>query len=609
MVSSLPTYQNLLQAMINDMQQGTAYWGYNNGLGIPIVPGSEIYLRFSTIAGQLAVQDQMMLTLVNNNLITTSSGTNLDVVAANFGLTRRGATNSSGFVQLISSIPITLQVGSVLTGPNSIQYQVSQYGVYNPGQNVPITSVSTGSATNLPIGSIMNWQVAQANMQSTCLVSIAITGGVDAEDDATLRNRLYLALQSPAGMGNGQDLVTLAGSIDGVIQQAFVYSNFNGAGTQLVALAGYQTSSYIGRDIPHLLSDGLVKPYGVSKLQPGLLLQPVTNGPYNQWSTPGYGDGDAGSYGQNLSNDTSAIYGQLPGAVANVFATVITTVNNTPSDIASVLTLPYPVGSATNGYGGGWLDSTPWPNPDGYFLNEVPQVVSVQGTGTVITGGQTGVAGFGITIVAPSSGLIHNVGSPAASFTAYNNNTPTAGNTHIQWVNRSDYQDTGWIVISATILDFKDNGNDSWQLVLDTPLTFGTDGYDFYGNTQVAVGDYIFPASTNAQNYLSGIMFQYSLLGPGQATASQGLLTLGAARYPAANAQFPTIMGVQVEKYLETTFNEVYNAVVSPSTGQAWNTAFTPPAVNAPPNIFVPENIGFFPSEFWGFGANGSING
>src|ERR1700678_1224533 len=315
MVSSLPTYQNLLQAMINDMQQGTAYWGYNNGLGIPMVPGSEIYLRFSTIAGQLAVQDQMMLTLVNNNLITTSSGTNLDVVAANFGLTRRGATNSSGFVQLISSIPITLQVGSVLTGPNSIQYQVSQYGVYNPGQNVPISSVSTGSATNLPIGSIMNWQVAQANMQSTCLVSIAITGGVDAEDDATLRNRLYLALQSPAGMGNGQDLVTLAGSIDGVIQQAFVYSNFNGAGTQLVALTGYQTSSYIGRDIPHLLSDGLVKTYGVFKLQPG------PNGRYNQRSTPGYGDGDAGSYGQNLSNDSSSIYGQLPGAVANVFAT------------------------------------------------------------------------------------------------------------------------------------------------------------------------------------------------------------------------------------------------------------------------------------------------
>ena len=628
MAFTLPTYQELLQAMISDMIQASSYYGYGNGNGVSVVPGSELYLRFSTIAGQLAVQDQLMLTLVNNNLISTSSGSNLDAVAANFGLQRRGATNSQGFVQLTSTIPITLQVGAVLTGPNSLQYQVSQYGVYNPNQNVPIVSIAQGSQTNLPVGNIMSWQISQANMQPTCLVSVPITGGADSEDDATLRNRLYLTLQSPAQMGNGQQMVTLAGSVDGQVQQAFVYNNFNGAGTQLISLVGYQTTSYIGRDIPHLLSDGYVKPYGVLGLQPGLVAQPITNGPYNIYSTPGFAYStsgpppfrngpspldNAGLFGQNLSSDSAAILGQIAGVVGNPFATVVTTVNNVPSDMAVVLTLPYPAGSAQNSGTGiqaaGWLDTTPWPNPDGYYVTSVPAVVSVQGVGTVISGGQTGAVGFGITINAPSSGAHHTMGSPFASYLTYNNNTPTAGATHLQWVNRSDEQDTGWTVVTATVTDFKDNGNDTWKLVLDTPLTFGTDGYDFYGNTGVAVGDYIFPASTNAQSYLSALMFQYSLLGPGQATASQGLLTLGAARYPSSNAQFSTVMGVQVEKYLETTFNEVFNAVVSPNNGGAVNTAFTPPAINAPSNIYVPRELGFYPEEFWSFGNQGNING
>lgn len=601
-----PSYSQLLQQMANDMQQASAIYGYNNGQGLPVNPGSELYLRFSTLAGQLAIQNQMVFTLVLSKLIATATGTDLDTVANNFGLQRRGATNAQGFVLLNASIPITLQVGSLLTGPNSLSFQVSQYGVYNPGSNVPVVSVAQGSQVNLPVGTLLTWNPAQANMQPNCTVSVAITGGVNTEDDATLRNRIYLTLQSPPAMGNGQQLVTLSGLVDGQIQQAFIYGNFNGAGTQLIALAGYQTNSYIGRDLPHLLTDGYVKPYGVLGLQPGLIAQPTTNGPYNIYSTPGYQNGEAGNYGQNLSVDTSAIYGQLPCGVANPFATVVTTVNNVPTVLATVMTLPYPEGSPTNGIGGGWQDPVPWPNPDGYYVTSPPAVTSVQGAGTVISGGQTGASGFGINIAAPSSGAIHT-NPPYTSYLSYNNNTPTAGATHLQWVNRSDFQDTGWLTVTATVLDFKDNGNDTWQLVLDTPLVFGTDGYDFYNNTEVAVGDYIFPASLNAQNYLNAVMLQYSLLGPGQATASSGLLSLGASRYPASNTQFPAIMGSQVEKYLETTFQEVYTASVNPLNGTAVNTAYALPAVNAPPNCYVPHQIAFYPIEIWGYGNHGVI--
>ena len=595
-VFQAPSFQTILQSMLNDYRAITTYYGYN----LSVDPGSEIYLRFSAMAGQMSVLYQLSNVLNNSKLIDTATGSDLDRVANDFGLQRRGATSAQGFVQLIASVPQTLISGSTLTGPNALQYQVSASGVYNPNANVPITSVDTGSQANLPVGSIMSWTTVQPNMQSTCLVATAVTGGADAEDDNTLRNRLYLTLQSPPQMGNDQQVVTTAGSVDGLIQQAFVYSNFNGAGTQLIALTGYQTTSYVGRDIPHLPNDGYVKPYGVNQLQPGLTPQLSGYGAYNQYTL------SANNPGQNLSSDTSVIYGQMPGPIANPYATVITTVNNTPSDIGAVLTLPYPVGAGNNGFGNGWMDFTPWPNPDGYYVPDgYCKVVSVQGTGTII-GGQTG---FGITVRAPSSGTYHT-NPPFTAALNYSNNTPTPGTTHIQWVNRSDYQDTGWLVVTATVLGALDNGNDTWSITLDTPLVFGTDGYDFYGNTGVVPGDFIFPASINAQNYLNNVMLQYALLGPGQVTSSQGLLILGAARYPSANAQFANVMGVQVERALVTNNNEVYAASVNsqgytgnaPNLTGAYNTAYTVPSINAPPNIYIPRNIGFYTQELYNFG-------
>lgn len=602
-----PSFNTILQSILNDYRAITTFYGFN----LSVDPGSEFYLRSSAFAGQLAVLYQLMNVLTNAKSVDTAAGDDLDKVANAFGLQRRGATTASGFVQLAASVPQTLIAGTTLGGPNGLQYQVTITGVYNPNQNVPVNSVDTGTAANLAIGNIMSWTSPQPNMKSTCLVSIVVTGGANSEDDDTLRSRLYLTLQSPPQMGNNQQIVTISGSVDSIIQQAYVYANFNGAGTQLIALTGYQTSSYIGRDIPHLQFDGYVKPYGVSGLQPGLIAQSSGFGAYNKFTQ------FFNNLGQNLSNDTSAIYGQLPGPVANPFATVITTVNNSPTDVAAVMTLPYPVGAGTNGFGNGWQDFSPWPNPDGYFVNDgYCKVTAVQGPGTTI-GSQTG---FGLTVRAPSSGSVHT-SPPFASFLTYNNNTPTPGTTHIQWVNRSDLQDSGWLVVTATVLGATDNGNDTWNIVLDTPLTFGPGGTDFYGSQAVwtdgyehagvAIGDFIFPASVNAQNYLDTLLQQYALLGPGQVTSSQGLITLGASRYPSANAQFANVIGVQAERALVTNNNEVYSASVNsssfvpgaqPQLGSAYNTAYTSPTTNAPPNIFVPRNIGFYTQELYGFG-------
>lgn len=582
-----PSFSQILQSAIDNYNSLAKTYGYN----INITPTDEVYIRLSTYAAGLASLYQYTDDLTNSKIVDTATGTDLDRVANFLGIYRKAAGSSQGAVLLVSSANQTLLAGTILTGPNGLTFQVATSGVYSNGQNVVITSVDQGSQTNLDTSSIMNWQSPTSTMQTTAIVSVACTGGVDAETDETLRARCYLTLQSPPNSGNASQLITISSTVDNIIQQAFTYSNFNGAGTQLITLLGYQTNSYVGRDIPHLPFDGYITTYGITQLNPSLVPQVGGFGAYNKYTLA------ANNFGQNLSADSAAIYGQISAIVANPFATVITTANNTPTDVAAVLTIPYPVGSATNGVGGGWNNNTPWPVPDGYYVQNFCSVVSIQSSTS-------------ITVSAPSSGTT-NTNNPYASSFAYTGQSPVQGQTQISWVNRSDANQAGWQIVNATVVTAIDNANQTWSITLDTPLVFATGSSDFYGNTSVAVGDFIFPASNNGQTYLNNLLTSYSLIGPGEVTSDQGLLALGAARFPGPNTTFSNILGSSAEKLLEIN-NEVFSATVDPGNGSTipgagvvfncYNTAASAPSNNCPPNIFIPRNIATYPKESYNFG-------
>jgi hypothetical protein len=183
---------------------------------------------------------------------------------------------------------------------------------------------------------------------------------------------------------------------------------------------GYQSDGYyIGRDIPHLLSDN--------------------SGQYNTYSQ---------LYGKNLANDTSSIYGQLPAVVANPSATVITSVNNVPTSYAFGLTLPYPVGNAINGIGGGWINNygQTWPVPSASSANPVCKVIS---------------------ITSPTKIIVQCNGSS----TSYD---PIPGLTAINWIDRSGGSNKGWRAIQATVLSFSKSHVSgtayNYTITLDTPL-------------------------------------------------------------------------------------------------------------------------------------------
>jgi hypothetical protein len=543
----------------------------SNGFNIGVNPGSEIYIRFSAIAQQQAIFYQIALAQIDARMPDTATGSDLDRVLNQFGLVRKPATSAQGFVQLIGSAPQTLTAGMLLSGPNGLQYQVTTSGVYQPASlalantgtintsYVPIAGVNQGSNTDLGAGAVMTWITITSLMQSTAPIVIALTGGSDLETDAQARFRLYQVLQNPPNAGNAQFLINLASNIDPIVQAGFVYPDYNGAGSQMITLIGYQSDGYyIGRDIPHLASDN-----AVNSISPYSTLYSF-------------------NLGTNLVNDTSAILGNLPAVVANQYATVVNTVNNMPSNYTFLMNLPYPIGNPVNGIGGGWVNNygQTWPVPT---LNTpgACQVISVTSPTQITVTSQSTTLGIDTTF------------------------DPIPGLTTINWIDRSGGANKGWRIVSSVVQSFTKGvigGTHNYAITLNTPLVCGivtTGQTDFYGNTGVALGDYIFPASFNAQNYLNTIMNSYAQLGPGQVTASLNLIALGASRTPSTQSIYSPILGTQFLQALSQNNPEIYSVqqnMISSSvaTIPAISIFNNIPPITQPATIFIPQNIAWY---------------
>lgn len=96
-------------------------------------------------------------------------------------------------------------------------------------------SITTGIAANLPIGSVLTFQVPPAGAQATVTLGTGplgaspLTGGTDQETDAALLARIYDRLQNPKTGGRSSDWKDWL-SIVAAIKQIFVYPRRSGTG-------------------------------------------------------------------------------------------------------------------------------------------------------------------------------------------------------------------------------------------------------------------------------------------------------------------------------------------------------------------------------------------
>lgn len=459
-------------------------------------PGTDYNVVCQAITNELLVAMQNIVLQSDALMPDTAIGTDLDRILVNSGMSRRAASTSNGFIRLITANSTLVPVNSELVGSNGKSYKVTVGGTYANNAEIPVQSISTGAATNLEIGEILNWMTTPAYAQSTSVVTQAITGAVDAENDDTARNRLLSRLQNPPALGNWQQVADMCESFDPVVQKAFIYPAANGPSTLHIALAGYATDVSKSREIATTKMTALI----------------------------------------------SSINGQLPEYVD----TYISTVNDVPCDVAFKITIPYPVGSMNLGTGGGWVDSQPFPTADGMTKIAVSSVVS----------------------------------STVIEFEVYGENPiPVPGVTHVSWIDKTDY-----VVKTATILSYVWNSGDSKYVVtLDTP---------FVG---IATGDFIFPAMENAQTYVDAVIAQFAMMGPGEKSAVSSLLPR-AYRKPRPNLSYPsTIDGVMLRAVIEAS-DEVL-AVDYWYRQYSNNPPTIPASIETAPDIYVPNNIGFYPSS------------
>lgn len=113
--------------------------------------------------------------------------------------------------------------------------------------DVDIAAVSTGSATRLKAGELLEFQVAHAGLSNNVKLVVDLTDdGVDSEQDGAARVRLLSALGTAPAGGNQTDYVNWLLAVLGV-SQAFSYPNRAGLGTvDVVAFhAGSGTARFL----------------------------------------------------------------------------------------------------------------------------------------------------------------------------------------------------------------------------------------------------------------------------------------------------------------------------------------------------------------------------
>lgn len=216
-----------------------------------------------------------------------------------------------------------------------------------------------------------------------------------------------------------------------------------------------------------------------------------------------------------------------------------TTVTNVPTDVSFGLSLPAAPTASPAGPGGGWLDGTPWP--------------AISGTGTTKA-----------NVTAVTSTTVFTVNAPTA---------PTANVSRIAYLSP-----TTWTLYLATVLSFMGSAG-AYVVTIDKP---------FVG---VTIGNYVFPQAVNTAGYIATILKSFSLMGPGEKSASGTVLVRG-YRHPVPQLSWPYALGGVQTKALTDSGSEVLDANYY---FRSVTTPAVPGAITSPPQILTPGNIGIYP--------------
>ena len=275
--------------------------------------------------------------------------------------------------------------------------------------------------------------------------------------------------------------------------------------------------------------------------------------------------------GRDFAGDLTVLnLNVIPDLIAEFpeFADFITTYcQNDPIDVSIGLSLPPAKNASPAGNGTGWLDGSIFPLP-------------IMAAGAYVTGY------CDVTAVTSSSVFTVNADSSMSGIV-------TAGSTvNVCWLSKND-----WILRTAKAIVTAGVPPTSFI------VTLTADSTPFADTTGVTIqtGDWIFPAALNMETYITTLLGQFALLGPGEKidpVTVSGLMPR-AHRRPVFQDSWACDMGPSVLKFVENSGSEVLDVqylyrTPEPVTGLAGKCP-VPASVMDGPYILTPKNLGFYP--------------
>ncbi len=467
-----------------------------------VSPGSDWFLLATALGNELAVVGANTVIKADEQMPDSALGAGLTRIADILALSKQAAAGSIGFIIIVASATSPIPTGQELLDANGLRFRVTVGGNYANGASVPVEAVDAGAATNKAEGDILRWKTSPPFCDERVTVGAGgLVNGIDAEDDEALRARVLAVFQNPPGSGNWEHCAELAEESDARVQKAFVHPAALGPSTVRIVVTAAPTLTNKNRDVASTVLTGTVTPY---------------------------------------------VKGKLPEHAE----VTLTTVTNSLCDVAFALSLPEAPTANPPGVGGGWVNGTPWPAPDG-----------------------TTTFKCAVTAVTTST-----------QFTVDATTVPNPGVTRIAWLSPVD-----WRVYTALVTSYSGTSG-AYVINIDTPFT------------SIAIGNLIWPECQNAKLYCETILAQFALMGPGEVTSNVSALVRG-FRHPIAANGWPMALAPHLLNALAKAHEEVLSAsflyrtapshsVLTGSSG-ALNPN-VPAAISDPPTQFVPKNLAFY---------------
>ena len=207
--------------------------------------GSYVWDSISPVAIELVFVAMMAQKVLELGFAQTTNGEYLDMRAEEHGVFRRAAVIATGKIQITgtpnSVIPEGVKVSTeadATTGISSVEFVTTETVTLDANGNgqAAIEACIAGTSGNLPAGSIVVLVDSRRNVKSV-INAQPTAGGVDIEDDDTLRTRYLKKVRTPGTSGNIADYEQWAMEISGV-GAVHVIPLWNGPGSVKVVILG-----------------------------------------------------------------------------------------------------------------------------------------------------------------------------------------------------------------------------------------------------------------------------------------------------------------------------------------------------------------------------------